>query len=218
VTKDKSEHHLLERPRNNPTRTAFGVAAMTCYGMFWLGGGNDIIATQFHVSLNGVTYFLRVAVFVAPVIAFIITKRICISLQRSDIDRLLHGAESGVIDRSPDGGYAERHVPVSDEEAFMLTEHQPRKVAELEAGEDEYGVSTGKGGLKERMRVKASGFYYADQPEKLTSEELAEAKKHILGHGDHDDHGELEAGESNGSESEQIEAGEDEGEEVGTKS
>src|SRR5699024_9362266 len=26
VTRDRREHHLLERPRNNPTRTAFGVA------------------------------------------------------------------------------------------------------------------------------------------------------------------------------------------------
>ncbi|HIT74100.1 MAG TPA: ubiquinol-cytochrome c reductase cytochrome b subunit [Candidatus Avipropionibacterium avicola] len=193
VTKDKDEHHLLERPRNNPTRTAFGVAAMSCYAMFWLGGGNDIIATMFHVSLNAVTYFLRVAVFVVPVIAFLITKRICISLQRYDIDRLTHGAESGVIDRSPDGGYAERHVPVSDEEAFTLTSHIPRRPLELEAAEDEDGVSTGKGGLKERMRAKASSFYYGDQPEKLTSEELAEAKSHIL---EHNPHAELEAGPS----------------------
>ena len=29
VTGDKREHHVLDRPRNNPTRTAFGVAAMT---------------------------------------------------------------------------------------------------------------------------------------------------------------------------------------------
>ena len=72
VTGDKSEHHILDRPRNNPTRTAFGVAAMTWYAMFWIGGGNDLVATQFHVSLNSVTYFLRVAVFVAPVIAFML--------------------------------------------------------------------------------------------------------------------------------------------------
>ena len=52
--------------------------------MLWIGGGNDLVATQFHVSLNAVTYFLRVAVFVAPVIAFLVTKRICIGLQRSD--------------------------------------------------------------------------------------------------------------------------------------
>ena len=124
VTGDKREHHVLDRPRNNPTRTAFGVAAMTCYAMLWIGGGNDLVATQFHVSLNAVTYFLRVAVFVAPVIAFLVTKRICIGLQRSDTDRMLHGAESGVLDRAPSGKYSERHRPISEDEAFALTQHE----------------------------------------------------------------------------------------------
>ena len=124
VTGDKSEHHVLDRPRNNPTRTAFGIAAMTAYAMLWIGGGNDLVATQFHVSLNSVTYFLRVAVFVAPVLAFLITKRICIGLQRSDRDRMLHGAESGIIDRAPSGKYSERHRPISEGEAFKLTQHQ----------------------------------------------------------------------------------------------
>src|ERR687897_1917092 len=95
VTGDKSEHHLLDRPRNNPTRTGLGVAAMAWYGVLWAGGGNDLIATQFDVSLNAVTWILRVAVFVAPVVAFLITKRVCIGLQRSDHDRLLHCTETG---------------------------------------------------------------------------------------------------------------------------
>ena len=96
---------------------------MTFYGMFWLAGGNDIIAIKFHLSLNDVTYFMRVAVFVGPVIAFIVTKRICLSLQRADRDRVLHGSESGVIVRSPDGGYTEAHLPISEGEAYTLTRH-----------------------------------------------------------------------------------------------
>src|SRR4030095_251257 len=124
VTGDKSEHHLLDRPRNNPTRTGLGVAAMTAYAMLWLGGGNDLIATQFDVSLNAVTYVLRVAVFVAPVLAFLLTKRICIGLQRSDEERLLHGAEDGIIERNTSGGYSERHRPITQGEAYVLTQHK----------------------------------------------------------------------------------------------
>ena len=124
VTKDKSEHHILDRPRNNPTRTGFGVAAMTGYAVLWIGGGNDLVATQFHVSLNAVTHVLRVAVFVAPVIAFLLTKRICIGLQRRDADRLLHGAETGVIERDPSGKYSERHRPITVDEAYTLTQHK----------------------------------------------------------------------------------------------
>ena len=62
------------------------VALMTMYGLFWAAGGNDIIAIKLDLSINQITYFMRVAVFVGPVIAFWITRRWCISLQRHDND------------------------------------------------------------------------------------------------------------------------------------
>src|SRR5665811_2167179 len=80
-------------------------------------------ANTFGGSLNAITYAMRVAVFVAPVLAFIITRRVCMSLQRNDQDRVLHGAESGVIVRTPDGGYYEDHMPIARDEAFTLTQH-----------------------------------------------------------------------------------------------
>src|SRR3954467_7961931 len=70
ITGDKREHHLLERPRNMPTRTATMVALITMYGLFWAAGGNDIIAIKLNASINQITYFLRAAVFIGPVIAF----------------------------------------------------------------------------------------------------------------------------------------------------
>ena len=39
----KREHHLLQRPRNAPTRTALFVSLMTFYGLLWAAGGNDIL-------------------------------------------------------------------------------------------------------------------------------------------------------------------------------
>ena len=50
ITGDKREHHLLQRPRNAPTRTALMVALMTFYGLLWAAGGNDIIAIKFHLT------------------------------------------------------------------------------------------------------------------------------------------------------------------------
>ena len=114
ITGDKREHHLLERPRNAPTRTAMMVALMTFYGLIWAAGGNDIIAIKLHLSINQITYFMRVAVFIGPVIAFFITRRWCISLQRHDNEKLLHGYETGIIMRSAEGGYTERHLPLSE--------------------------------------------------------------------------------------------------------
>jgi ubiquinol-cytochrome c reductase cytochrome b subunit len=169
VTGDTREHHLLDRPRDNATRTGLGVAGITWYGMLWAGGGNDIIATQFHVSLNAVTYFLRVAVFVAPVLAFLITKRICIGLQRADEARLLHGAETGVIVRDPDGGYEEPHRLITAEEAYTLTSRiQPLPLASLTV-EDPAPLSQRP---PERLRRWATRFYFLNNLRKPTREEL----------------------------------------------
>jgi ubiquinol-cytochrome c reductase cytochrome b subunit len=200
VTGDKSEHHVLDRPRNNPTRTAFGVAAMTWYAMLWIGGGNDIVATQFRVSLNAVTYVLRVAFFVAPVIAFLLTKRICIGLQRADHDRLLHGAETGVIERDPSGQYAERHRPISQGEAFTLTQHKEHPALLPAAGTD--GMSE-KEVKAEQRRRQASRFFFIDTVRTPTRAELEEAAHH---HGDGHGNGH-ELGDGNGNGHHSITAG-----------
>src|SRR5699024_535937 len=100
--------------------------------------------------------------------------------------------------RAPDGGYTERHEPLSDDEAFRLTEHRPYRPAEIGPEEDEFGVRTQNDSRGERLRVRASSFYFRDQPEKLTSEQIAEAKQHILEQ-QGDGHAELESGDdSNG--------------------
>jgi ubiquinol-cytochrome c reductase cytochrome b subunit len=177
VTGDKSEHHVLDRPRNNPTRTAFGVAAMTGYAMLWIGGGNDLVALLFDVSLNSVTYFLRVAVFVAPVIAFLVTKRICIGLQHADRDRMLHGAESGVIDRAPSGKYSERHRPISRGEAFKLTQHED--IPALLPLTDVDGMSV-REIRSEQLRRRATRFFFIDTLRRPTRAEIEEAERHHL--------------------------------------
>ncbi|QKW35157.1 ubiquinol-cytochrome c reductase cytochrome b subunit [Actinomadura sp. NAK00032] len=120
VTGDKRHHHVNTRPRNAPVRTATGVAAVTFYGLLWLAGANDVLADKFHLSLFATTWFFRVTFFVGPVIAFIITKRICLGLQRKDADIVGHGVESGVILMSPDGKFSERHEPARDEEKHVL--------------------------------------------------------------------------------------------------
>jgi ubiquinol-cytochrome c reductase cytochrome b subunit len=208
VTGDKSEHHLLDRPRNNPTRTGLGVAAMTAYAMLWLGGGNDLIATQFDVSLNAVTYFLRVAVFVAPVLAFLLTKRICVGLQRADHDRVLHGAETGVIERDPSGRYSERHRPISVDEQFALTQHAEQDALVPVAG-DGNGEYSDLQLRVEQLRRRATRFYFVDTLRKPTRAELEEAAAHHHqgaghelgdghgnGHGDGDGHAAIPGTES----------------------
>ena len=189
VTKDDREHHLLQRPRNAPVRTAFGVAAMTFYGVLWIGGGNDIIATQFRLDIYAITWFCRVMVFVGPVIAFIITKRICLGLQRADKEQVLHGYESGVIERSPDGGYSERHTPLSEVGQYELTTHERVEVAAPPPAADDRGVRV-PGARKARRHAFVSKFYYGDVVDKPSRDDVDEARHHA----GHDGH-ELEADE-----------------------
>ncbi|MCW2748693.1 MAG: ubiquinol-cytochrome c reductase cytochrome b subunit [Nocardioidaceae bacterium] len=189
ITGDDRDHHLLQRPRNAPVRTAFGVAGMTCYAMFWIAGGNDIIATQFHLSINTITWFCRFAVFIAPVIAFIITKRICLGLQHKDKESLLHGYETGIIERSPDGGYVERHAPLPSNRQYALTTHDRLPVLEDPRTEDINGIPN-PSSRKEKLLARARQFYFGDVVDKPTVNEVEEAHHHL---GDHTGH-EITAG------------------------
>ena len=60
------------------------MAAITFYGVLWLEGANDVIADQLRHPALPLTWIARVAVFVGPVIAYFVTKRICLGLQRKD--------------------------------------------------------------------------------------------------------------------------------------
>jgi len=177
VSGDKEEHHLLQRPRDAPTRTAFLASLMAVYGLFWAAGGNDIIATHLSMSLNSITYFMRAAVFVVPPIVFVVVRRWCIGLQRADNDRLLHGYESGIIMRSPDGAYTERHLPVSDQEALTLSSRPRDPVPVPVPATDDHGVAAPRS-RAERTRGRIARAVYADQVQPPTAGELAEARRH----------------------------------------
>ena len=114
-TKDHAEHHLLDRPRDRPVRTAIGVAALAFYLVLFLAGGNDVIAARFDVSVNVMTYVLRVAVFVFPVVSGLLTYRLCKELQARDpgpgVPVEPPGAER--IVRTESGGYVDEEEPAA---------------------------------------------------------------------------------------------------------
>ncbi|MDR7360576.1 cytochrome bc1 complex cytochrome b subunit [Nocardioides marmoribigeumensis] len=178
ITGDKTEHHLLERPRNAPNRTAFLVMFMTAYGLLWAAGGNDILAVLFHLDLNQITYFMRVAVFVLPPLAFIATRRWCISLQRADEARLLHGYETGVIMRSVDGGYTERHAPITLDEAYTLTARPREQIYAGSPETDANGVRAKGARTLDKVRARLSKYWFGDNVQKPTLQELEDAHHH----------------------------------------
>jgi quinol---cytochrome-c reductase cytochrome b subunit len=131
ATGDKSDHHVNDRPRNAPVRTAVGVAAMTFYGVLWAEGANDVIASKLQVPLYTITWIARVLVFAGPVLAYVITKRICLALQRKDREELLHGYESGIVRQLPNGEFTEVHQPVNEEKRAMRAIGEARLITPL---------------------------------------------------------------------------------------
>ncbi|MFI0977119.1 cytochrome bc complex cytochrome b subunit [Streptomyces sp. NPDC021093] len=140
VTGDKREHHIAQRPRNVPTRTGLGVAWLSLYAVLLIGGGNDLWATHFHLSINAITWFVRIGAFVVPVLAFVVTRRICQGLQLRDSEKALHGRESGTIKRLPHGEFVEVHTPLSQAELHTLTAHEQPVPFQLGPEVDANGV------------------------------------------------------------------------------
>ncbi|MEU4360031.1 cytochrome bc1 complex cytochrome b subunit [Streptomyces virginiae] len=175
ITGDKREHHILDRPRNAPTRTAFGVAWLTAYFVAMIAGGNDILTTHFHLSLNAITWFSRIFFFAGPVIAFVVSKRVCLGLQRRDKDKVLHGRETGIIKRLPHGEFIEVHTPLSQGESHTLTAHEQHQPAEIGPAVDENGIPREYKG-SEKLRARLSKAYFGEdgQIAKPTAEEYRE--------------------------------------------
>ncbi|KQY24909.1 ubiquinol-cytochrome c reductase cytochrome b subunit [Cellulomonas sp. Root485] len=181
ATGDKREHHVLDRPRNRPFRTAFGVSLLTAFFILILAGSNDLIATHFHMSLNDITWAFRVLIFLGPWFAFWVTKRICLGLQRKDRELVLHGHETGRIVRFANGEYIEVHKPLDAHERWLRVQHDAIRPLEIEPAEDSRGVRRKGYGL-DRMRQRLSQTFYEDRIEPVTPAELAASHSH----GEHD--------------------------------
>ncbi|MFC7448373.1 cytochrome b [Rhodococcus daqingensis] len=111
-TKDDAHHNLLQRPRDVPVRTSLGAMAIAFYTVQTLSGMNDIIAYKLNISLNATTWIGRIGLILLPPLAYFVTYRFCLGLQRSDRQVLEHGVETGVIKRLPHGEYVEAHQPL----------------------------------------------------------------------------------------------------------
>ena len=177
ATGDAAEHNLLDRPRNVATRTAIGAMSLTFYILLWIEGGNDIIAHTFELNVFGITWFMRVAIFVIPPIVFVITKRFCLSLQRRDRDKLLHGYEAGVIKRLPSGEYYEVHKPMHADHAAKLAQRPDPRPLPAPEKTDKNGIKV-PGYWHKNLQAKMSRFYYRDHIAAPTPAEIESGQHH----------------------------------------
>lgn len=172
ITGDKREHHLLDRPRNVPTRTAIGAAGVTFYASLWAAASSDIIATHFQLSIEGVIHTIQATTVLGPIAAYLITKRVCIALMKKDREIALHGYESGRIVRLPGGEYIEVHQPVDEYERWKLVNFTDNKPLMIRPNVK--GQITGM----QKVRVGMSKWFFEDRISPVTTKELEHGGDH----------------------------------------
>lgn len=156
VSGDSRDRNLLDRPRNTPSRTGIGVAGIVFFGALWGAGSADIAASLFRLRLEDVVHVFQVVVLVGPILGFVVTRRVCLALQKKDREVLLHGFETGRIVRLPGGEYIETHQPVDIYERWILVSSSAS--TPYRARPDERGRVR----PANRLRARLSRFFFAD--------------------------------------------------------
>ncbi len=125
-TGDNELHNLLDRPRNRPKRAAAGAAMLALLFTLFAASSTDVLANYFHVSLNVVLWFFRIAVFVVPVIAGLVTYQLCREMQ--GVHGIGQRKRAVIVRRSAQGEYTT--VPAAPRPDDERTELDPEPVPE----------------------------------------------------------------------------------------
>ncbi|MEU8348061.1 hypothetical protein [Streptomyces sp. NPDC048845] len=151
-------HHLVP-----PTPGPLGVAGILgaevlagrrLYGVLLLAGGNDVVAYTLDISLNALTWVLRVALVAGPVAAFLLTRSVCLGLQAHDLERIERGDETGEVRQSVQGGLDEGRRPLSPRERWTLALKESPRPLRLP------GPDAGKASRARRLRVALSRWFH----------------------------------------------------------
>jgi ubiquinol-cytochrome c reductase cytochrome b subunit len=127
-TKDNELHNLLDRPRDRPKRTAAGASVLALLFTLFAASSTDVLANFFHVSLNEVLWFFRIATVVVPIVVGFATWRICREMQG------VHGIgkrkRAMVVSRTAEGEYVavSSEVRPGDEQAELEAEPVPVRI------------------------------------------------------------------------------------------
>lgn len=168
VTGDDRSHHVLQRPRNNATRTGIGVAGLIYYGVLSAAAGSNTIAAAVGLSVEGMLHTLQTLLVLGPVIGFVIARRMCLGLHRRDREVALHGYESGQIVQLPSGEYTELRRPVDVYERWRLVNAEDH--ARLPLRPDDRGRITSV----QRLRARLSRSFVEDRLSSVARSELEE--------------------------------------------
>jgi ubiquinol-cytochrome c reductase cytochrome b subunit len=125
---------------------------VTGYAVLLMAGGQDVLAFKFDVSVNGLNWVFRIALFVLPALAFWLTRWLCLALQDRDREHFGSGVPTGFVRQSAGGGFSQEHRTLTVHQKYPLT--IDRAPDPLEAAD---------GSRRERLRAALSGWYYRDR-------------------------------------------------------
>ncbi|WP_405372684.1 MULTISPECIES: cytochrome bc complex cytochrome b subunit [unclassified Microbacterium] len=172
ITGDKREHHIAQRPRHAPTRTAIGVAGVIFYAVLWAAASSDIIATHFSLTMEGVIHTLQALLIVGPVVGYFVAKRMALALQKKDREIALHGYESGRIVRLPGGEFIEVHQPVDAYERVKLIDFEINEPLVVRPN------NKGRIAWHQNARAALSRWFFEDRLSPVTQTEIEAAEAH----------------------------------------
>ena len=114
ISRDYRRHDLLERPRDNPRRSALAAAVLSLVLVVFAAGSADRLFFQFGFAYEGAIWFFRGAFFVVPVLTYALTRRICAQLARAEAHPLREW-DGQIVSRNRAGGF----------ETVPATAHRP---------------------------------------------------------------------------------------------
>lgn len=107
IRKDRTPHHLLERPRDVPGRTALGVAFFLFMTTLFFAGSDDLQARYLHLPLDDLVWGYRFFALLGPAIGFAVTYAMMNDLRSKDGT---HKAPRVRLYRKPEGGFEEEEI------------------------------------------------------------------------------------------------------------
>jgi ubiquinol-cytochrome c reductase cytochrome b subunit len=84
LTGDHRSHNVLDRPRDAPNRTGFGLAFLTWVALVFVAGSADRATVFFGLDYVAQIWFYRFAVWIVPVVVFFAARAACRALQRAE--------------------------------------------------------------------------------------------------------------------------------------
>lgn len=85
ITRDDAFHHLLDRPRDAPWRTATVLAFFTWVALIFFAGSADRVMVALQIPYTSQIWVYDVVSFVFPFVVFLATKRICEELRANEV-------------------------------------------------------------------------------------------------------------------------------------